>query len=146
MKISFDLDDTLIPSQIGDFQVEERTMLQRVMGIELLRKDTKKAFQSLKNNGHKVGVYTTSFRSIRKIRTQFYTYGIHLDFVINEMSNRKKLRKIGNTSSKYPPAFGIDLHVDDSLGVKAEGEQYGFEVIILEKGEVYWIDKISSIL
>ena len=36
----------------------------------------------------------------------------------------------GRPPSKNPRAFGIDLHVDDSDGVKIEGEQHGFSVVV----------------
>ena len=40
--------------------------------------------------------------------------------------------------SKYPPAFGIDFHVDDSEGVKIEGEEHGFRVVIVRPDDEHW--------
>jgi hypothetical protein len=36
--------------------------------------------------------------------------------------------------SKNPRAFGIDLHVDDSEGVKLEGKKYGFKGVRVTGG------------
>ena len=46
--------------------------------------------------------------------------------------------------TKYPTAFGFDLHVDDSRGVKIEAEQNDFKVIIIETTDKNWIDKIRN--
>ena len=142
MKISFDLDDTLIPAQDEDFETEEKSLIQKILGVESIRKGTKQVFEELKNAGHEVGIYTTSHRGIGWIRFHFWTYGISTDFIVNEKLNRKRLMEAGKSSSKYPPAFGVNLHVDDSRGVKMEGERHGFNVIILAKDESDWTNRI----
>jgi len=145
MKISFDLDDTLIPAQTGNFLIEDRTMLQDIFGIEPLRKGTSNLFKDLRKAGHQVGIYTTSYRSPMRIRTQFWSYSIGLDYIINENQNRRQLSKIEVSSSKYPPAFDIDLHVDDSLGVEMEGTRHGFEVLVIGY-ESDWDEQIRKVL
>ncbi|MFT4660921.1 MAG: hypothetical protein ACI8XB_001192 [Patiriisocius sp.] len=142
MKISFDLDDTLIPAKDEDFETEGKNLIQKLLGIESIRKGTKGVFEELKNSRHEVGVYTTSYRGIGRIRFQFWTYGISTDFIVNEKLNRKRLKEIGKSSSKYPPAFDVNLHIDDSNGVEMEGEKHGFNVIILTKDESDWTNKI----
>lgn len=144
MKISFDLDDTLIPAQRGDFEVEKRSFLQRILGVELLRKGTADVFQELITQGHTVGIYTTSYRSIFKIKLMFWSYNIRPHFAINEKVNRQILNKRNIKSSKYPPAFEIDWHIDDSQGVAIEGKRLGFEVLVLKKDELFWEQKILS--
>lgn len=126
MKISFDLDDTLIPGSYNDFPTETRNLFQKLVNIERIREGTKELFKYLKENGNNVGVYTTSFRTRFKIKFQFLTYGIKLDFIINEKRNKSAQKRAGITSSKYPPAFDIDLHIDDSKGVEIEGEKLNF--------------------
>lgn len=142
MKISFDLDDTLIPSQKRDFPTIELNFIQSLVKIEPLREGTKELIRELQDSGHTVGIYTTSYRSISKIRFQLFTYGIKVDFVINQKINRKQLIKNHIISSKYPPAFGIDLHIDDSLGVEIEGEKYNFNTIIIDKKNNIWTSTI----
>ena len=44
--------------------------------------------------------------------------------------------------SKYPPAFGIDLHVDDSEGVRMEGDEHGFRVVVVRPDDENWIQRV----
>lgn len=44
--------------------------------------------------------------------------------------------------SKYPPAFGIDLLIDDSPGVEQEGRTHGFPVIIVSPDNPDWAEKL----
>lgn len=142
MKISFDLDDTLIPANENEFPTEGRTLIQEIFGVELIRKDTVKLLNQLKAQGHTIGVYTTSYRSKSKIWFQFYSYGFSLDFIINEKMNRTAISKVKIYSTKYPPIFDIDVHIDDSEGVKIESEKYQFNVIIIKKDDVNWFSKL----
>ncbi|MBT31785.1 MAG: hypothetical protein CMO01_19170 [Thalassobius sp.] len=144
MKISFDLDDTLIPANREEFPTEDKTLLQKLFGVEFIRKDTIKLLRKLKSQGHTIGVYTTSYRSKSKIWFQFYSYGFHLDFIINEKLNRKEISKAKVYATKYPPAFGIDVHIDDSVGVGIEGERYQFNAIIIKKDDADWCSKLEK--
>ncbi len=129
MKISFDLDDTIVANQL--FEWERQTWLQRICGVEKIRMGTISLFKELRRRGHSICVYTTSYRSIGKIRFMFRSYGIPVDEIINQVVHEKKVRSGEMTMSKYPPAFGIDVHVDDSRGVGMEGERYGFKTMIV---------------
>lgn len=132
MKISFDLDGTLIPLGKGGFPVERKTPLQKVLKVEPLRVGAMGVFKALKAAGHKVGIYTTSFRSQRMIRLWLWAHGIKADFIINEQVAGPILRQGQISASKYPPAFNIDLHVDDLPGIAMEGECFGFEVLLVD--------------
>src|SRR6266540_1663491 len=46
--------------------------------------------------------------------------------------------------SKYPPAFGIDLLVDDSEGVWLEGQQFRFNVVHVLPSDVAWAEKVLA--
>ena len=145
MKISFDLDDTLIPANVEAFPVMKRNIFQKVLGVEPLRVGIKAIIDVLRSQGHEVGIYTTSYRPTVKIRYQLLTYGIKVDFIINEQRNRKELKKRNIVASKYPPAFGICLHIDDSKGVALEGERLGFNTAIIEN-HADWQTKIMNAL
>lgn len=144
MKISFDLDDTLIPARKTDFPTIKRNVFQKLLNIEFLRHGTVELFRKLQSEGHNVGIYTTSYRSNLKIRFQFMTYGLKLAFVVNEKANRKKMKEISVSASKYPPAFGIDLHIDDSEGVAIEGDRLNFRTIIIRKDQMNWVSEIAK--
>ncbi|MEO1049890.1 MAG: hypothetical protein AAFX87_04675 [Bacteroidota bacterium] len=79
-----------------------------------------------------------------KIKWQFVLYGIVLDFVINERIARKHLLEHRLNISKYPPAFSIDVHIDDLVGVGLEGHQHNFKTIIISETDTSWIDKVKN--
>lgn len=142
MKISFDLDGTLIPLGENAFPIERKTTLQKALKIEALRIGTKGLFKTLKTLGHEVGIYTTSFRSQSMIKFWLRSYGLKADFIINEQLAGPRLRQLNVGASKYPPAFNIDLHIDDLPGVALEGERYEFETILVDNN----IQNLEAIL
>jgi hypothetical protein len=131
MKISFDLDGTLIPLVPDSFPLEPQKIIHSKLGVEAMRWGTKEIFHTLRSGGHSVGIYTTSFRSRKMIQFWLWSYGVKADFIINEPMAGPQLRRLGISASKYPPAFDIDLHIDDLPGVALEGEKYGFDVHLL---------------
>ncbi|RXM45581.1 hypothetical protein [Flavobacterium sp. YO64] len=140
MIISFDLDDTLIAK--NKFELERKKIFQKLFKIERVRKGTITLFKELKKRKHKIYIYTTSFRSELRIRSMFYSYGISVDYIINQQKHQRKIKKLGFQCSKFPPMFGIDIHVDDLLGVKLEGEKFGFQTIIISETDQNWIQLI----
>jgi phosphoserine phosphatase len=141
MIISFDLDDTLIPGT-KSFETEDQNLLQKLTGIEKIRKGTIELFKELRSRGHSIYVYTTSFRPTLKAKLTFLSYGIPVDKVINQQCHDRELKENRTKCSKFPPAFGIDIHVDDSQGLKIEGAKFNFRTIILDEKDPAWADKI----
>ena len=72
----------------------------------------------------------------------FLSYGIPVDFVINQQLHEKKVIRSGKNISKFPPEFEIDYHVDDSIGVQMEGDKFGFKTIIVSVTDENWTDKV----
>lgn len=145
MTISFDLDDTLIPGT-KVFETEPQKFIQRITGTEKIRKGTIGLFKELRTRGHRIYIYTTSFRPTLKAKWTFLTYGIPVDRVINQQCHEKELRERKTQCSKYPPAFGIDIHVDDSPGLRIEGERFNFKTIIIEEKDQSWTERILSVV
>jgi hypothetical protein len=141
MTISFDLDDTLIPGT-KRFETEKQTVVHRLLGLEPLRLGTIELFKELRSKGHRIYIYTTSFRSNAKIRLTFYCYGIPVDTVINQQRHDRKLRENKTRTSKFPPAFNIDVHVDDSPGLRIEGERFNFRTIVVDEHDKNWAQTI----
>ncbi len=75
MTISFDLDDTLIPTSETNFQTEQRNIFQRILCVEKIKYRTSELFRHLKEQGHSVGIYPTSYRPKIKLRLHLLTYG-----------------------------------------------------------------------
>ena len=143
MNISFDLDSTIIPNG-KEFETENRSGIAKFFGIEKIRKGTPLLVSNLKNKGHKIHIYTTSFRSKMKIRLTLKYYGIQVSRIVNEKENRRVLKSQNINSSKYPPVFNFDLHIDDLKGVGIESERFNFKAIIVDPTDENWIEKIEN--
>ncbi len=143
MHISFDLDSTLIPHG-NEFEAEKRTFFATFLGIEPIRIGTSKLISDLQKQGHEIHIYTTSFRSKFKIRLMLFYYGIKVGKIINQSQNQHVLKERNKNASKYPPAFGFELHIDDSKGVEMEGEKLNFKTIIIKTKDKNWIEKIKQ--
>ena len=145
MRISFDLDDTLIcPQENVPAEPNPVPLLLRLWWHEPLRLGTCDLIKALEQRGFEVCIYTTSYRSPCYIRLWLYFYGIRVSKIINQTIHNACLNRASNgfLPSKNPAAFGIPIHVDDSAGVKLEGDRYGFEVIVVSPQDRNWTEKI----
>lgn len=145
MTLSFDLDDTLIPGT-KTFPTEKQNIFQRLTGIEKIRRGTIALIHNLKADGHTINIYTTSLRTPRSIRWMFLTYGITVDTIINQTTHNKVLGNRSTKHSKYPPAFGIDFHIDDSPGLSLEGQKFNFKTVIIHEADNAWVTSIQEAL
>lgn len=143
MNISFDLDSTIIPNG-KEFETEKRNGFAKLLGIEEIRTGTRELITHLQNQGHKVNIYTTSFRSKRKIRLTLKYYGINVARIVTQKENRKVLKSRNINSSKFPPAFDFDLHIDDLKGVGIESQKFNFRVIIIDPTDQNWTKKVKN--
>jgi hypothetical protein len=141
MRIAFDLDDTLIPCG-HSFPVENpRGLLGRWLAREALRHGTTDLLRHLVELGCDLWVDTTSLRRPSAIRFLFRCYGVRLGGVVNQEGHMKWLRRCEprlQSCSKYPPAFGIDLLVDDSAGVQLEARKYRYRMVLVPPGDDDW--------
>jgi len=145
MRISFDLDDTLVCYHAGVPQ-EPRLhwFLRLFIHDEPLRQGTPELMRQLRQRGWEVWVYTTSNRSPAAVRRWLRWHGVLLDGMVNQDAHDRHLRRSpqDRPPSKNPAAFGIDLHVDDSDGVRMEGEQHGFQVAVVTPDDRDWTAKV----
>ena len=114
MKISFDIDNTLVPYS-DEFEVEQNRSILNLVSKEKLRVGTKRLFLKLEEDKHEIWIYTTSFRPIWKLKLLFAKYGLYPKGFINETANQNKLKRHNSNASKNPKLFNFDLHVDLSL-------------------------------
>jgi hypothetical protein len=143
MRIAFDLDNTLIP-QGESFAVETSSpWLLRPWFRESLRVGTRDLLRRLHRDGHELWIYTSSGRPAHSLWCWFLVLGIPLKGVINCWTHERLLRSrsIPNCS-KYPPAFGIELLIDDSDGVAQEGREHGFPVLLVDPADSDWTECI----
>ena len=145
LRISFDLDDTLICLQPGSPVEPNRIpLLLRAFFTERLRLGTVAMIHELERNGWEICIYTTSHRSPQRIRWWFRFYGIRIKEVVNQRQHEQQLKRnaIQHHASKYPSAFGIVLHVDDSEGVRREGLELGFNVVVVSPHDQEWTIRV----
>ena len=145
IRISFDIDDTLA-CQLHHCPVETSRLpacIHRWLG-EPLRMGTRSLIRELRRQDCSVWVYTSSGRTPSYIRRWLLLYGIRVDGVVNSVLHNEALatRGLSNSPSKLPPAFDIDLHVDDSEGVRMEGHDYGFRVVVVDPQDEHWAQKV----
>ena len=149
MRISFDLDDTIICYQ-RDVPCEPRLpwYWRLLAGDEPLRLGARNLMRRLRDRGWEVWVYTTSYRNPSAVRWWLWCHGIRVATVINQDVHDSHLRRNSHDRppSKNPAAFGIALHVDDSDGVRMEGEEYGFQVVVVSPEDVAWADKVWRVV
>ncbi len=144
MKIGFDLDNTLIRAGF-DFPLEasKRKLLAQFYGAESLRLGTVEIFNFCKSQGWETWIYTSSFRNPFYLRFLFWLHGISLDGVVNYEIHYKKVKL---KTSKHPPSFGIDILIDDSEGVRIEGERFDFKVILVYPENENWVNDLKLLL
>ncbi|MBN2979655.1 hypothetical protein [Pseudomonas lactucae] len=145
IRISFDIDDTLA-CQLHHSATEHSRLpacLHRWLG-EPLRHGARSLTRELRRQGCSVWVYTSSGRTPSYIRRWLLLYGIHVDGVVNSVRHNQALteRGLSNPPSKFPPAFDIDLHVDDSEGVQLEGYDHGFRVVVVDPQDKQWAQRV----
>jgi hypothetical protein len=144
MRIAFDLDNTLIRCGY-DFLLDkpQRHLLAKLLGGEQLRQGIRELTDYCRQQGWEVWVYTTSHRSAWHIRKLFWLYGISLDGVVNQQRHN---REVQARCTKHPPSFGIDLLIDDSEGVRIEGERHGFRMLVVAPEDEAWVQKVRAAL
>ncbi|QWF16562.1 hypothetical protein [Lysobacter capsici] len=144
MRIAFDIDGTLTPLGNGQFRSSPLPFPMRLLFREPLRDGTVALMRELQADGHDLWIYTSSLRSERYLYLWLWCAGIRLGGVVNGTTHANALRGRSISPSKFPPAFGIDLLVDDSAGVEVEGDRHGFRVVVIDPGDPHWASKVKA--
>ena len=144
MRIAFDIDGILTPLGRGQFSSVHLPFPMRMVFREPLREGATQLMRELHADGHDLWIYTSSLRSKSYIHLWFLLFGIRLGGAINGDMHSRALRDRAVKPSKFPPAFGIDLLIDDSAGVEIEGEMHGFTVLVVDPGDVDWACKVRA--
>ncbi len=147
MRISFDVDDTLVMHDAPTPRENFVPWYWRWRYAENLRRGTKDLMRALLARQCELWIYTTSYRQPRYMRGWFKSFGVTLTDVVNQDVHDLHVKKSqfpGYTPSKYPPAFGIDLHVDDSEGVAMEGQEHGFRVVVVAPTDFEWMVRVLA--
>ena len=146
MIVSFDLDDTLFVSEKA-FQTEPPLPFPlRLLYKERLRAGTVALLRRLREQGHQVWIYTTSYRSERYIRQLFRQYGIRFDGIINRPRHLKEVQKNNPQPlpQKMPAFYRIGLHIDDEDVIHQNGRRYGFRTFKVCDPDEHWVRKVIA--
>ncbi|HJZ90341.1 MAG TPA: hypothetical protein VKE40_05680 [Gemmataceae bacterium] len=147
MRISFDVDDTLVCGPATPCE-QFVSRWRRWVYHEPMRWGTRDLMHELVTRRCDIWIYTTSFRPARYLNGWFRALGVQLGGVVNQHRHDRLLRRsdFGNEypPSKYPRAYGIDLHVDDSEGVAEEGRRFGFRVLVVSPDDESWASKVLA--
>ena len=145
IRVSFDIDDTLacLPHHSPAEDSRLPDFIHRWLG-EPLRSGTRSLIRDLRRQGCSIWIYTSSGRTPSYIRRWLMLYGIRVDGVVNSDRHHHVVTARGfeKMPSKFPPAFDIDLHVDDSEGVRIEGDDHGFRVVVVCPKDKAWTQKV----
>lgn len=145
MRVSFDLDDTLICYQKGVPREHSKIpFFLRPWFNEPLRQGTRALIVAMRQQGCDVWICISSSRSPVLLRIWFAFHGIWIAHVVTHETYKAYLKQFPDSHppSKNPRAFGINLHIDDSEGVKREGEIHGFEVLVVSPEDTEWTNII----
>lgn len=139
MRVSFDIDDTLIcgPSVPTEQHVRWWSCWRYP---ERLRHGSRALMKELIRKGCRIWIYTSSDRPTHYLKSWFRSIGIPVEGVINRTLHERAVGLRG--PSKYPPAFRIDLHIDDSLGVAMEGADHQFAVLVISPEDPDWARRV----
>jgi hypothetical protein len=144
MRIAFDLDGTLIPLPGSAMAIEPRRLLPWLIWREPIRKGAPALLRELRSEGHEVWIYTTSLRDPARLRLWFAAFGVRLGGIVNSARHAVVTSGQSINCSKYPPAFGIDLLIDDAEGVSLEGERFGFSVLRVFEDDPSWCAAVKK--
>lgn len=146
MRISFDLDEVLFVNPETHRTEPQLKYPFKKIFKERLRLGTVALIKRLQSEGFEVWVYTSSFRSIRYIKTLFACYHVRFNGIVNgqrhllEVQGHRKER----LPQKMPGRYRISLHIDDESIVMEHGRYYGFNVLLMNEPDDEWADKIMQ--
>ena len=150
MKISFDLDDTLFVNEDRVKIESELKFPYKYFYKEKLRYGSIDIMKKMIKNNIELWIYTTSFRTQNYIKNYFLKYGIRIKInnIINGQRHMNEVQKnrAEILPSKYPPRYKIDLHIDDDISVKENGDIYGFKVFLIKENMINWVEELWEII
>lgn len=146
MRVSFDLDEVLFVNPETHKTEPALKWPYNKIYKERLRLGTPELINKLQNEGFEVWVYTSSFRTVRYIKTLFKHYHVKFNEIINAERHLKEVQA-GHKEilpQKLPNRYHISLHIDDESIVATYGKAYGFNVFQLEAQDDEWKEKILA--
>jgi hypothetical protein len=135
--ISFDLDGTLLCGRLTRLADPELPPLPQTVREDRLRRGAAPLLRQLAKDGHGIWIYTESLRGRTPVLEWFAALGIPFAGMVNRQIHEAEWLRRGfppKCPRKYPPWFGIDLHVDNDPEIAAEGDALGYRVVPIDSG------------
>jgi hypothetical protein len=146
MRISFDIDDTLVCDASVPWE-QPVPWWARAVFRERLRRGTRDLMYALQERDCRLWIYTSSDRSRTYLHWWFRSLGVRLEGAVNQHVHNRRVKLPAGPfypPSKYPPEFGIDLHIDNLEGVAIEGKRYHFEVLTVSPDDLEWTSRVLN--
>lgn len=148
MKLSIDLDDTILVRYDFPFKEPDTTPLIRGAITEYFRAGTRSLFEFLETTNFEVGVYTNSYRGKSALEAWFQENSFKISFVINQqihdgLVDQQKDRY--TLPDKCPHLFGIEVHIDDLKTIKENCEKFETKVILADTSEDWAVKVINEL-
>lgn len=147
LRISFDLDDTLVV--FGEDRLRDRCLiplLLRPFFRDPLRQGSHALLHQLHQRGAEIWIYTTSRRSESAIRVWWWLNRLpKLCGVINQFHHEREMQRLGLPCppTKLPGHWHIDVHVDDSEGVRMEQPSYSSaRIVVISPTDGEWVSHV----
>ncbi len=146
MRISFDLDDTLICTNPAIPREPDRVPAWwKWKYHEPLRLGAVALHRELRQRGHEIWIYTTSHRHPRDVARWLRFYGMPVSSVVNADRHGRICSADARECSKLPAHFNIALHVDDEQRAQW-GERFGFRWLTVASNDMDWVPKVLAVV
>ncbi len=143
MRISFDLDDTLICyAPATSCEPKNIPLWWKWRTHEPLRLGAVALIRELQRRGHEIWIYTTSYRHPRDVSRWLGFHDIRVSSVINAEMHGQFRDADARQCSKLPALFDIALHVDDEQ--RDWGERFGFRWLTIAPADEDWAAKVLA--
>jgi len=146
MRVSFDLDEVLFVNPNTHKTEPALSFPLKEFYKERLRLGTPALINRLQEMGYEVWIYTSSFRSIRYIKSLFKHYGVRFDGIVNGTRHLKEVQK-GRSEvlpQKVPNRYRISLHIDDEEVICSYSREFGFDAYHLDADDDEWKEKVIA--
>lgn len=135
-RFSFDLDGTLLCKENAPHSDRDLPPLVSHSRTEFLRTGAVDLLRTLAAKGASLWIYTESLRGRSSVLTWFAALQIPIAGMVNRQLHEAEWQRRGAPNPcprKFPPWFGISVHVDNDPEIQREGFVLGYRVILVSQ-------------
>ena len=135
-RISFDLDGTLLCKENAPHSDRDLPPLVSHSRTEFLRRGVAPILRAWASEGVQLWIYTESLRGRSPVLAWFAALQIPIAGMVNRQLHEAEWQRRGAPNPcprKFPPWFGISVHVDNDPEIQREGLALGYRVILVSQ-------------